>query len=187
MNWNHHLLSLTCALSLCGTVRAEDRQPLIGDAPMVVDRRDIASLPYFSENSGWRSLHGDEPQIVGGKVRMVSKGEDPALEIPLPPTPEPLEVRWRMSTRAGGPAEVFWGSEQSPGFAANRSARVNTVADGQWHDYVVRVNTRETLNALRLDPSIGPGEIRIASAQLQQGVFGQRLVAAPSPRGAEYW
>ena len=171
MNWNQRLSSLACALAMCVAANANDREPLIGDTPLVVNRRDIASWSSFAESSGWRSLHGDELQFAGGELRMVSKGEDPALEIPLPPTPGPVEVRWRMSTRAGGPAEVFWGSEQSSGFAANRSARVNTSADGQWHDYVIQVNTRETINSLRLDPAISPGEIRIANAQLKQVVF----------------
>ncbi len=67
-------------------------------------------------------------------------------------------VRIRMKVSAGGVAQFYWITQQSPGWAEDKTVHFPITADNQFHEYVLNVGTHplwngQRITAIRLDPT----------------------------------
>jgi hypothetical protein len=139
-----------------------------------VDYRRVRRLPWLAEEiafdfddslCGWLPAHhiselvpvdgalfgrisGPDPYLVRGMVRV--RGD----ECPI------LKLRMRVTAGSGG--QIFWSTDQSPGFEEDRSLRFKIIPDGRFHDYRLEMGQHpmwagQTITGLRLDPCNGAG------------------------------
>lgn len=134
-------------------------------------------------------LQGWQPngQLTGsavsdGALTALTSAEDPFFMIPdlqvAAGEYSSVIVRLKIQGADGSPvsdqgeAQLFWRTTTSPTESEEASVRVETVGDGQWHDYKFTVgeneNWKDTVTSLRFDPCIGGGvKISIDSVRLQ--------------------
>ena len=67
-------------------------------------------------------------------------------------------IRIRMKVSAGGVAQFYWITQQSPGWAEDKTVHFPIIADNQFHEYVLNVGKHplwngQRITAIRLDPT----------------------------------
>ena len=123
--------------------------------------------------AGWQS--GGTCQLTAGTsqqdrpaLTVASDGRDPyfshVLTKPLPP--QTLTLTFSMNSTSSGRGQFFWKENHQPRFAADRSEHFDVTHDGQWHTYRISFSVQAPLAAVRLDPSRGPGKIRLTDIRL---------------------
>ncbi|MBC7287280.1 MAG: glycoside hydrolase family 99-like domain-containing protein, partial [Armatimonadetes bacterium] len=147
------------------------------------DAKRAGLLPSVSRATSWRgkelaawsaSMGVSDVAVTDAGIRAVSVTDDPAFSSP------PLKVRAakfsrvivEMRTSQPGNAQVFWTTKTYPRQSESASARVPTVADGQFHRYIFEVGGSEywggCLTGLRFDPVDKAGvTVEIASIALE--------------------
>ena len=105
-----------------------------------------------------------------GQLVVTSTGNDPYLSFNFP---KPLEtgsfkLNLTLTSDARGDAQLFWGERGADRpFFRERSKTFPIKNDGKPHQYTILMETQADLTAIRLDPSRGPGTIRIESIELK--------------------
>jgi arylsulfatase A-like enzyme len=116
--------------------------------------------------AGWTPSKDAKLAADAATLRLTSTGGDPFLttrDIPAGTGPYTLTLRMKSDSRGGG--QVFWAAAGEV-FHKNRTAAFEPTHDGQWHDYAVTLPTTKPLDALRIDPATGPGDIRFETIRL---------------------
>jgi hypothetical protein len=101
-------------------------------------------------------------------LQITSTGSDPYFPLPeiAAELPKPLLVRLRATFQTGGPGRVYWRTHQSPNWSEQQSQGFSPAHDGQWHDYVIKLNLVDSLWQLRFDPGMAPGKVVLGSIEL---------------------
>lgn len=104
-----------------------------------------------------------------GELVVTSTGNDPYLSFDFPKLFEKgsFKLNLMLASDARGDAQLFWGElgADRP-FFRDRSQTFAIKNDGKSHRYTIPIETKGDLSAIRLDPSRGPGTIRIQSVEL---------------------
>ena len=119
--------------------------------------------------AGWRPGSQCRLKLDNGVLVIQSTGGDPHLSYSLskPAPAGPLEVKLTMSSTVGGRAQLFWReSGVQPAFFRDRSVTFATQADGKPHEYRIRFETQRAVTAIRLDPAVKRGEMRVSAMRL---------------------
>jgi hypothetical protein len=138
---------------------------------------ELAQVTSWAGESlaAWTGFMGlDKFEFSKTGLRGVSNSSDPALSAP------PLKLRANqfskvvvnMRVSKPGDAQLFWSTTSVPGASEAASLHAVTVADGQFHRYVLEVGKSEywggCVTSLRLDPASEAGvTIEIESVELQ--------------------
>lgn len=142
--------------------------------PKPVDRIDFG---FDQDTEGWSPLHsvGDLRQ-VDGALTMDITAIDPYIQRQgLHLTGEPSDVlvlRMRSTAQAG--AQIYWSTAATDYYEEARVAKLDTVSDGEWHEYRVPLGTNplwvgQAITGMRFDPAGGgPGEVAIDSIRLER-------------------
>jgi len=146
------------------TAAAAERRPLIPEYPAVIAEETVARWKFPGDL--WQPLHQATVTTSQSLLRITATGNDPYLRLPLPPTPAPFHVRWRMRTTAQGPAQFFWTTPDTPHMSESQSVRAKISSDGQWHDYAVTVPVTGMVTQLRFDPCTSTGLVEVAEANV---------------------
>ncbi|MCS6860200.1 MAG: hypothetical protein NZT92_07765 [Abditibacteriales bacterium] len=69
-------------------------------------------------------------------------------------------IRLRLKVSAGGGAQFYWITQQSPGWAEDKAVHFPIIADNQFHEYVLSVGKHplwngQRITTIRLDPTGG--------------------------------
>ncbi|MEM6691921.1 MAG: sulfatase [Planctomycetota bacterium] len=111
--------------------------------------------------------------LTGDKAALVvqSTGGDPHLthKLDKPIVNESFTLQFTMTSDSTGDGQVFWKVQGGRPFRADRSKVFRVKHDGQSHDYAIRFDTAGPLDAVRIDPSRGPGKIEIRNIRLVSG------------------
>ncbi|EMI18485.1 N-acetyl-galactosamine-6-sulfate sulfatase (GALNS) [Rhodopirellula maiorica SM1] len=99
---------------------------------------------------------------------VTSTGNDPYFSYVLPKAinETSFELRFTMTSDSSGNAQFYWQEQGLGPFTAERSHVFNVQHDGGQHEYVIRFKTKNPLVAVRLDPSRGPGTLKISDIRL---------------------
>jgi hypothetical protein len=119
--------------------------------------------------AGWRPAGGCSIAIDDGAMVITSSGNDPHViyQFPQPLPPGPLTLRFKMESESTGKGQVFWSQEGIvPPFFRDRSVVFPVEHDGKAGDYVIVLPAKGPVVAIRIDPSMGPGTIRINDLSL---------------------
>ena len=146
------------------------------DEGRAAPRKDEAPKPTARRNAragkpvaGWTPSGDCSLAVRNAALVVTSDGRDPYLSCSLPrPLPAgKFELRLTMSSTGSGPGQVFW-QEQGirPPFFRDRSTVFEITHDGMPHTSVIAFTTMEPLEAVRLDPGQGPGEIVVSAISL---------------------
>jgi len=160
------ITSVACLLLLASAAMAEDRVPLVEHVRPIISDEVVRQYAFNGDDDVWSPMHQAKTSIAGGVLKIESQGHDPYVRVPTRPVKGPVVFRWRMRADVGGSAEVFWGSVESPGTAADRSVRVAAAPDGKWANYEVVIAAEENINLLRFDPGPATGVYEVAEATL---------------------
>ncbi|GAB5439666.1 MAG: hypothetical protein Fues2KO_00150 [Fuerstiella sp.] len=118
--------------------------------------------------AGWRPGGTCTLTAANGALVVNSTGGDPylshSLAEPLPAGSFTLQLT--MTSDSSGNGQVFWQEQGAGPFKADRSQKFDVEHDGVEHTYKVEFYSKDSVLALRLDPSTGEGEIRIAQVRL---------------------
>jgi hypothetical protein len=128
---------------------------------------------------GWSSMMGQtEARVEAGALSARTTSDDPALSGPplqlLASSHPVLRLRMRLTPLSGTAfqdlAQLFWSTQTTPTSEAT-SIRIPVRADGQWHDYQVRLSAKRPwtgiITGLRLDPcNRGDVEVRVERLEL---------------------
>ncbi|MBC7329929.1 hypothetical protein H5T88_06165 [bacterium] len=76
-------------------------------------------------------------------------------------------IRIRMMTTAGGGAELYWATADSPNFAEDKTVKFPIISDGKYHEYVIDVGNHplwkgKRITAIRIDPTGGAPDARFS-------------------------
>ncbi len=134
--------------------------------------RDVRRLPWpmqkidfaFDDSlDGWLPAHHiAEMSPDNGVLTALISGPDPYLVrnlLSVDGSQVPT-LRLRMRLTVGTTGQLFWSTEQSPGFDEPRTLAFVLIPDGQFHEYRLEVGrlpawSGETITGLRLDPCGG--------------------------------
>jgi len=130
--------------------------------------------PAYRENAareiaGWRP-NGQCWIKQGEQVMAITcMGGDPFLVNPhVSGASGKLAVQLRMRSDSNGPGQFFWTTEKARRFGPQQRLDFSPAHDGGWHEYEIAFEAKAPLDALRLDPSTGPGLIEIAWIRLTE-------------------
>ena len=106
----------------------------------------------------------------GAELELTCSGDDPGIAIdhirgPLPPGPYTLAFRVRSESRGDG--EVFFTVDAKTKLPAGQHVPFRVTHDGRWQDIEVKLDTADTLFALRLDPCAAPGKVTLSDLTLR--------------------
>lgn len=114
--------------------------------------------------AGWRPAGGCSIAIDDGAMVITSSGNDPHVIYQLPQSlpPGPLVLRFKMESDSSGKGQIFWHQQGiAPAFFRDRSIVFPVEHDSRTGDYVIELPAKGPVVAIRIDPSMGPGEIRM--------------------------
>lgn len=142
-----------------GTCLAQDLDP-VPDARAWA--QVLARWDFDKDAGGWEAVQDVKLKAEGGLLKLEMTGLDPHLRTRLSaPLPGPLGVKIRMRTGAAGPAQIFWTTTRREQFAADLHRTFAVRSDNQWHEYLVELDTRQSVTGLRIDPGIAAGQAEI--------------------------
>jgi hypothetical protein len=136
----------------------------LGPYDLPVESAGRTAWDFASGDEGWGSgMNLADIRVSDGVLSAQSSGNDPAFF--SPPLKAPAErftalvLRMKLtpadSIRVTDSAQIFWKTTRLPESEAT-SQRFAVMADGQWHEYRVRladnVRWRGVVTRLRLDP-----------------------------------
>ena len=155
------LCAVACA---CGTIASG--QELNPFPRQVLRIESLYQWTFRGDTADWRALHDCTIAATGGILRIQSSGPDPYLMCGPLSLAGPLAVQLRVKSTGGGAGEIFWTTADTPHTDAGRSERFKMLHDGQWHDYMVRLEARGTVTHIRFDPGAAPGVIEVEKIEL---------------------
>ncbi len=119
--------------------------------------------------AGWTADHDCSLDRRDGALRITSTGGDPYLSARLADVPAgEYRLELRLASGVGGRGQLFWQEEGvSPPFFRDRSVLFDVARDDGFRDYTLRFTAARPVRALRLDPAVAPGEIRIRTIRLR--------------------
>jgi hypothetical protein len=137
----------------------------------------VESEPYseyewkFDRNGdteGWVLANMLEGETIDGSLRLNSTGNDPYLVSSAGLSIDTMQssfITLRMKSDAGGDADLFFSTDQQPGWNGQRSVNFQVEGDGQWHEYrlIMKDNPgwKGIVTQLRLDPISREGHVEI--------------------------
>jgi hypothetical protein len=76
-------------------------------------------------------------------------------------------IRIRMMTTAGGGAEFYWTTADSPNFAEDKTVKFLIISDGEYHEYLIEVGNHplwkgKRITAIRIDPTGGAPDAKFS-------------------------
>ncbi|MEM6692578.1 MAG: sulfatase [Planctomycetota bacterium] len=100
-----------------------------------------------------------------------SIGGDPFLSHTLdkPAAKGPFTLEFTITSDSFGNGQVFWKVQGGRPFKADRSKTFKVRHDGRPHGYSIPFDAAGPLDAIRIDPSRGPGKIEIRNIRLVSG------------------
>lgn len=131
----------------------------------VGDRATAWEFATDGDDEGWGGFSADwtAPNVANGVLGGTAGGVDPSAHT----APTWLNthlfatVRLRMSSTAGGWAQLFWITETDTDWDGAKSMWIPVEADGEMHDYRLDMNGvdswRGVVTQLRLDPTVEDG------------------------------
>jgi hypothetical protein len=130
----------------------------------------FASQASAATVAGWRHSGDCRFELAAGVCTLVSTGIDPYIDThDLPHEPgakNALHVDVSMKSNSGGIGQIYYaGAGDGGAYSPHRFVNFGILHDSQWHRYTVYLPVTE-LTGLRLDPSMAPGRIELASIRL---------------------
>ncbi len=167
--WDAHLLDI----------------PLMTAADVGALRVPTAGPPLvdwdFSQGlAGWQALHNCTADPVAGTgLRLTLTGDDPYLQSPPINVPGPVVVALRLRQTSGGGAAFYWTDTGNPDYGGDRLRTFAVRADGEWHEYAVRLEPTGSLTRLRFDPPGSAGVVDLAWVRVLSAPDEQTRPPAP--------
>ena len=136
--------------------------------------------PAAKTVAGWQPLGTSTLALQDETIVINSTGGDPHLSYALtkPVVDGQCTLLFRLSSTSKGNGQIFWQEQGvSPAFHRDRSKPLNVVHDGKEHEYSVSISAANTVMAVRIDPSAGPGTMKLFDVRLetQDGKLIERL------------
>lgn len=140
-----------------------------------VQPRSVSILPKIAKDIRFEfddAAHGFLPahdivdlRTESGLLKGAATGVDPYMErYAMDVDGSAVKtIRVRMKVSAGGGAQFYWITQQSPGWAEDKAVHFPITADNQFHEYALNVGKHplwngQRITAIRLDPTGGaPG------------------------------
>jgi len=120
-----------------------------------------------NDTAGWGERNSLSPPVVkGGTMTMTFTGADPYIVrswLRLQPDQySKLRVRMRLPA-CDAQGQLFWTTDESPGFADDKYLNFAVIPDGAWHEYEIPVGDHENwrgkaVRGIRLDPTTGEAQ-----------------------------
>jgi arylsulfatase A-like enzyme len=130
-------------------------------------RKPSKPLPAVAS---WTPTNDCKLALEDNALVVTSTGGDPYLTSRLDQTVAPgkHKLTITMASNSSGPGYLFWEEQNSkPRFAVNRRSAFEINHDGKFHNYEVEFQTKKKPLSIRLDPSMGPGQISISAIEVQ--------------------
>jgi len=118
--------------------------------------------------AGWKPGGTCRLSVSEGTLVVDSSGGDPYLSFRFPDSIDDSSrtLHITMSSDSSGRGQVFWMDATSGRFTAKHSQFFEVQHDGRQHEYSVSITATKPLQAVRIDPSRGPGRIIISGIRL---------------------
>ncbi len=131
-------------------------------------------LPCKNENyagnvgDAWLGSADTDISVSDKVLHVHSSGSNPFIETVYTPNFANTTVRFEfeMKSNSKGRGKVLWKGGNNKEFAPEDVILVEIMHDGEWHNYAVELPLKEVLNAIRLKPSSGAGEMKIRNIRL---------------------
>ena len=127
-----------------------------------------AVKPRGKPVAGWQPGGTCTLSASGKELLVNSTGNDPYLSHRLSTAinETAFTLRFTMTSDSSGRGQVFWQERDAGPFKAERSHFFDVQHDGRLHEYTIGFTTKSPLQAVRIDPSRGRGNIEISDIQL---------------------
>jgi len=137
--------------------------------PFVNQPVDKLTFEFDGDLAGWREDHDLTPlAIENGVATAQALGGDPWLirgQCRIPGD-SVKRIAVRMRVTAGATGQLYWTTEDSPGYAEDKVIAFPIQADGEFHEYVLDVGSHplwrgKLITGLRLDPTNNAPDAKI--------------------------
>lgn len=116
----------------------------------------------------WRSVNATT-SIQESILTLSSHSNDPMLILKQPIVSQSmLSLEFEMKSDSRGRGQIFWTSQQHPGFSEEHSKPFTANHDGEWHKYELLLSHSEKIALIRLDPSTDKGMIQFRNFATQK-------------------
>lgn len=118
---------------------------------------------------GIRARKNTSLKIVDSELQMKFTGEDPGLAMDLRPRKlptGPYRLRFRLQANGQNHGDIFFTNDSKTSLP-NGTKVTFVVAEGsQWQDHDIRLDTKESLQQIRVDIGDGPGKATLDNLRL---------------------
>ena len=166
--WFRRTCEAVAALVCATMVPAQEINPY---PRQVLRTETLHQWQFQAGTAGWTALHDCAITMTDAVLKIQSSGNDPYLISGPIHIDGPFAAKLRVKCATAGPGEFFWTTTESPRTDPEHSQLFKLVHDGQWHDYIVRLDARGTVTRLRFDPGAAPGVIEVANIGLFREVL----------------
>ncbi len=128
-----------------------------------------AASPSKERVAGWLPQGHCGLTVKEHSLLVNSTGGDPhfSFNLPQPIAPQPLVLRFTMSSQSAGGGQLFWHEDGvRPAYHRDRSVTFEAQHDGQPREYSIEFTPERPVLGIRIDPSSGAGELSISDLRL---------------------
>jgi len=107
--------------------------------------------------------------VKNNSLVISSTGRDPHVSYQFadPIKQQPVVLEFSLQSNSRGEARVYWHEQGvAPLFHLDRSTPIVINHDGKEHNYQVKITPKNPLQAIRIDPASGTGEITLSDIKL---------------------
>ena len=116
----------------------------------------------------WVGSADTEISVADKILSIQANGASPSVETYY--TPNVLDttflLEFEMKSESSGAGSISWKPGGENDYTEQNSTPFETIHDGNWHKYSVKMPLKGRLNVLRIAPSGGPGEIELRNIKL---------------------
>lgn len=122
--------------------------------------------------AGWQPSRSCKLSMKNNLLIVESTGRDPYISYRLPKavSEKTMTIHFSLSSKSSGKGQVFWQERGvNPPFSREKSKSFDVIHDGKPHSYAIKFTPANAVQAIRIDPSAGPGTVHISKIKLTDG------------------
>ncbi len=131
-------------------------------------------LPRLNQNyegnvaDAWQGSEDTHISVSEKVLSVESVGRNPGIETVFTPNVSGATFlfQFEMKSISTGPGTLSWKDGGEKEYTAENSSPFESIHDGEWHSYSIKMPLEGTLSTIRLKPSEGEGEMELRNLEL---------------------
>lgn len=137
------------------------------DAEILLPRKNKNYIGNVA--AAWKGAVDTEISVLDKTLHIYSKGTNPFIETIYTPNIDNTTVRllFEMNSRSNGIGKVSWKSRKDTDYTENNCKVIQSIHDGEWHEYSINFPIKAVLQRIRVKPSSGKGLVKLRNIRIE--------------------